>query len=668
LSKENRLPAKTRVVGGTGQGLQRVYISKEVYKDIFNFSKDKNVVQAGGILLGNKLRKGETHYYIIRAFIEAKHCEATSNSIKFTKDTIKYIEQVKKNYPSYKIIGWMHTNPDTGCNATEYDEYFQTRTFEGKNIIEYIVDPVQIVEAFYYMENGKMKKIDGFFIFTDDESKKKEKRIIPEISEPVQKESETEEIAEVSNEVSAEVSAEVAEADSVSAANESETDSVESPDEAVAEDVAEALEEQSDEVAQDEEVAESPVEEAPMGEDVAREDETEESAVEEGATESVEEPEEEITAESVEEPEEEITTESVEEPEEEITAESAEEPITDEFAEEEPVVSSEEVAAEVLAEEEYPEVEIPMVEAYDVDAHSNASEDYQDESDSKETEEYESYYDSDNQSQDYIDEIAQAFEENYNIETSNEDTDEESNREASEEASESDINGEVALGMDEKAEQRPNTPFIVDDTVPAGSVEDNDRSDNNLREEITLEEVKNTHVNELEKVFEESEKKIEESDSVNYIYPEEQEEYREDTKGLKRFVGILTALLILSLGVVVVLFWKVNSLNNYINSMQGYVNGLHSEIDKLHTDVESLNGVAETLYENDVNLTNIINGETTAAETTAEETKAQETAVDENSEDNKKEDDKNDNKDDNNDDNKDDNNDDNKDDNKEDNN
>lgn len=175
MKDEVLIPKKARLVGGSGEGKKKIFISKDVYREIFSFSKDKNVCEAGGILLGEVIIDGEISYTIIQAFIEAQHSEGTSNSITFTKDTWNYIEKEREKYPDYDVVGWMHTNPDTGCKATEYDVFFHSHVFEDENVVAYIVDPVQIVEAFYFLVDGEMVPCNGFYIFSDNAFNKQKK-------------------------------------------------------------------------------------------------------------------------------------------------------------------------------------------------------------------------------------------------------------------------------------------------------------------------------------------------------------------------------------------------------------------------------------------------------------------------------------------------------------
>lgn len=175
MKEEIKIPTKARIIGGSGDGDKRVYISKDTYQKIFAFSKDKNVCQAGGVLLGNIVNEIGIKYIIIKKFIEAKFSEGTSNSITFTKETWNYIDEEKEKTPEYQIVGWMHTNPDTGCAATDYDVFFHQHMPDAENMVDYVVDPVQIDEAFYFLDGDRLVKSDGFYMFIESSKNKKKK-------------------------------------------------------------------------------------------------------------------------------------------------------------------------------------------------------------------------------------------------------------------------------------------------------------------------------------------------------------------------------------------------------------------------------------------------------------------------------------------------------------
>lgn len=67
---------------------------------------------------------------LINGFIEAKHCEATPTTLKFTHETWERChKEMEKKYPDQKILGWIHTHPDFGIFLSEYDMFIQNNFF-----------------------------------------------------------------------------------------------------------------------------------------------------------------------------------------------------------------------------------------------------------------------------------------------------------------------------------------------------------------------------------------------------------------------------------------------------------------------------------------------------------------------------------------------------------
>ena len=145
---------------------KNIYIAQSVYKQIHKFTKDKTENESGGVLLGNVIEEFGKTNIIIRGFIEAKYCEGTPTTLKFTHETWEYIHsEAAKKYPKYKILGWIHTHPDFGIFLSEYDKFIQENFFKEDDQIAYVVDPIQKIEGFYFWINGKIEKCKGFFVF-----------------------------------------------------------------------------------------------------------------------------------------------------------------------------------------------------------------------------------------------------------------------------------------------------------------------------------------------------------------------------------------------------------------------------------------------------------------------------------------------------------------------
>jgi len=108
---------------------------------------------------------GETNI-VIHGFVEAKYCEATPTTLKFTHKTWEYChKEVEKKYDGKKILGWIHTHPNFGLTLSAYDKFIQESFFKEEYSIAYVVDSIQKTECFYFWINGALERSKGFFIF-----------------------------------------------------------------------------------------------------------------------------------------------------------------------------------------------------------------------------------------------------------------------------------------------------------------------------------------------------------------------------------------------------------------------------------------------------------------------------------------------------------------------
>ena len=156
---ENTLPQNILSVGSYVEENKNIYISQPVYKKIHRFTKDKIVNESGGMLIGYTVEEFGKTNIIIEGFIEAKYCEATPTTLKFTHETWEYChKEIEKKYPEKKILGWIHTHPDFGIFLSEYDKFIQENFFNQEHQIAYVIDPIQNIEGFYFWINGKIEK------------------------------------------------------------------------------------------------------------------------------------------------------------------------------------------------------------------------------------------------------------------------------------------------------------------------------------------------------------------------------------------------------------------------------------------------------------------------------------------------------------------------------
>ncbi len=160
------LPQNIISVGERVTEDKNIYISQPVYKKIRRFAANKTENESGGMLIGEVVEEfGKTHI-IISGFVEAKYCEATPTTLKFTHETWEYChKEMAERFPGKKIVGWIHTHPNFGIFLSEYDKFIHENFFKDEHQIAYVVDPIQNTEGFYFWINGILTKCPGFYIF-----------------------------------------------------------------------------------------------------------------------------------------------------------------------------------------------------------------------------------------------------------------------------------------------------------------------------------------------------------------------------------------------------------------------------------------------------------------------------------------------------------------------
>ena len=163
---ENMLPQNILPIGDRVEENKNIYILQSVYKEIHKFTQNKTTNESGGMLVGTILEEFGKTNIIVSGFVEAKYCEATPTTLKFTHETWEYVhKEIEKKHPGKKIVGWIHTHPDFGIFLSEYDKFIHQNFFNEDYQVAYVVDPIQKIEGFYFWINEKIEKCKGFYIY-----------------------------------------------------------------------------------------------------------------------------------------------------------------------------------------------------------------------------------------------------------------------------------------------------------------------------------------------------------------------------------------------------------------------------------------------------------------------------------------------------------------------
>lgn len=163
---ENMLPQNIIPIGERVEENKNIYISQSVYKEIHKFTKNKTTNESGGMLVGTIIEEFGKTNIVISGFVEAKFCEASPTTLKFTHETWEFVhKEIEKKYKGKKIVGWIHTHPDFGIFLSEYDKFIHQNFFSETYQVAYVVDPIQKIEGFYFWINGNIEKCKGFYIY-----------------------------------------------------------------------------------------------------------------------------------------------------------------------------------------------------------------------------------------------------------------------------------------------------------------------------------------------------------------------------------------------------------------------------------------------------------------------------------------------------------------------
>lgn len=163
-----QLPANILAFGEIEPDDVKVYIKQDVYKDLEKLANSDTTKELGSIIFGDYCEEhGKTHI-IISDYVEAKYTDASAATLTFTHETWDYIhKEHDKRFASKKMVGWQHTHPSYGIFLSNYDMFIQENFFNMPFQIAYVIDPIQNIRGFFQWKNGKVDKLNGYYIYDE---------------------------------------------------------------------------------------------------------------------------------------------------------------------------------------------------------------------------------------------------------------------------------------------------------------------------------------------------------------------------------------------------------------------------------------------------------------------------------------------------------------------
>ena len=163
-----QLPMNYIQVGEIENDDVKVYIKQNVFERLENLAASDVEHELGSIILGEYSESMNKMNVIISDFIEAKYTDASASTLTFTHKTWDYIhKEHEENYPDKKILGWQHTHPGYGIFLSNYDMFIQENFFNLPFQVAYVIDPKQKIRGFFQWNDGKVRKLKGYYIYDE---------------------------------------------------------------------------------------------------------------------------------------------------------------------------------------------------------------------------------------------------------------------------------------------------------------------------------------------------------------------------------------------------------------------------------------------------------------------------------------------------------------------
>lgn len=115
--------------------------------------------EVGGVLVGEIPESGPV---VIAGAIAALSAEGERASVTFTHDAWSEVhDQLERNYPECRIVGWYHSHPGFGIFLSEHDLFIQRNFFGDPAQVAYVVDPHASTEGLFGWVEGEIVQVES---------------------------------------------------------------------------------------------------------------------------------------------------------------------------------------------------------------------------------------------------------------------------------------------------------------------------------------------------------------------------------------------------------------------------------------------------------------------------------------------------------------------------
>ncbi len=167
-------PASSKLIGEeTETGDLKIFINEYTLSEIDSFLSSDVEIELGGVLLGSvNIDINGNKFIVIKDIVIARHTNASISRLTFTHDTWEYINnKADEEHPDKIIVGWFHSHPGHTVFLSSYDVFIQENFFNSDFMTAYVYDPTVRERGFFFMKEGKVKKANGYYVFSSSTKK-----------------------------------------------------------------------------------------------------------------------------------------------------------------------------------------------------------------------------------------------------------------------------------------------------------------------------------------------------------------------------------------------------------------------------------------------------------------------------------------------------------------
>lgn len=154
----DEFPFQPSGVAGRDFKFQAIF-TPEVLQAIHDHGKTSMEAEICGVLVGDVYRDTQGPFVRVHASIRGDSADSRNAQVTFKAETWTHIQQeMERDYPDSKIVGWYHTHPGFGIFLSGMDLFIQDNFFNLPWQIALVYDPQSEEEGVFIWREGKTER------------------------------------------------------------------------------------------------------------------------------------------------------------------------------------------------------------------------------------------------------------------------------------------------------------------------------------------------------------------------------------------------------------------------------------------------------------------------------------------------------------------------------